>query len=77
MALVFPGFALRLPILVAVDHCVLVCVKMQPCTGVNKHLACQHRRRGTLDPQAWIIPVPCFKTMLERNNKDSGLLQSL
>jgi hypothetical protein len=36
----FPGFALRLPILVAVDHCVLVCVKMQPCTGVNKHLAC-------------------------------------
>jgi hypothetical protein len=73
----FQGCALGLHLLVAIDHCVLVLRQMQPCNGVNKHLACQQRRCGTLDPQSWVIPVPCSLTMFERNNKDSGLLQSL
>jgi hypothetical protein len=37
----------------------------------------RQQRGGTLDPQAWIIPVTCSITIIEQNNKDGGLLQSL
>jgi hypothetical protein len=37
----------------------------------------QQQRGGVLDPQAWVIPVPCSITVIELNNKDGGLLQSL